>query len=262
MNGKINLCIITKERIFCIPFATIRQLDMFTVRYNNKMELIDSLIRILRLPIEIEEVEDLNMQYVYTDKKLPIKYSSDNYDPESVVSAYIYYLQKDQKRLDDYGIRNVVRIVEPDYKNKIFSDYYVALLAKRYLKEDYRKIRDVYFLLKNHMIIKINEIKPRKKRNKIVPTNENDDYIESLISCFNRSEEEYMMALEELSMMDLEELEMKLSSYNMHIIDGVQSSEYDECDMDDIKELVRLTGLDIECLRYIATHEDGYKKKR
>lgn len=263
MNGKINLCIVTKDKVFRIPFATIRQLDMFTVRYNNDCELINSLIRILDLPVDFEEVKGISMQYVYSDKILPIKYFSDNYNVDSVISSYVYYLQSDQRRLDGYGIRNVVKVLEPNYKNMIFDNSYVEILAKRYLKNDYRKIRDAYFLVKKYMIVKIDKVKPRKKHEEGMKYSDVDDnYVEYLISCFNRSEEDYMMALEELSMMDLKELEMKLGSYSLGVIDGVKIDDYDQCDLDDIKELVRLTGIDIETLRQIVNYNNGYKKKR
>ena len=88
MNGKISLCVCTSVGEFKIPFATIRQLDMFTVRYKNKNELIESLVRILNLPVDIDDVYDIRMQYVYSDKYLPIKYSEDNYNTESVIEAY------------------------------------------------------------------------------------------------------------------------------------------------------------------------------
>lgn len=263
MNGKINICIITDCGVYKIPFATIRQLDMFTVRYKNDSELVKSLIRILRLPINIEEVVDLDIQYVYSDTKLPIKYSGNNYDMDSVIDGYVYYIQTNQRRLGGYGIGNFMQRVEPNFRNISYSEKEIEFFVRRFLSNDYRKIRDAYFFIKNKVKIKIKRVEPRRKHDvseKYVDGN--DSYIDYLLGCLELDEEHYMMAMEELAMMDIETLEKKLGYSKDAVIDGLKYEQYDSCDLDDIHELERLTGLDIGDLVDIVKNQNGFKKRR
>ena len=117
----INLYMETSKGIISIPFVSIKEVDLFTSEYNSRFDnvgngkkLLDVLIKILQLPISIDDIGRLYLSYkdisdIEFDYEtcLPIKYSKDNYNVDSVIDNFSLYLIKDQSRLNYPGIRDV-----------------------------------------------------------------------------------------------------------------------------------------------------------
>lgn len=252
MGRKVNFCIKTNNDEIYIPFNSLEAADLFTMRYEKRVDLLSNLIEILNLPIEMDDIVNAYLCYNKEDGKwLAIRYTKDNYNVDSLIDSYSTYLKTDQNRLNGYGIRNVVSILVPDFVPGCLNDRYIDLIARRYLDNSYKKIRDVYFLIKKHIKVKIDDFSD--KRDKSIDrnglnqmTNYEDEYIKYLMELASSNEDEFQYAAEELAMMGLDEIERRLNGkYFSPVIDGMGYEEYLGANSKDIYSLEKATGLSI-----------------
>jgi len=273
MGKMINLYMETSKGIISIPFCSIIDVDLFTSEYNsrfdddnlgNRSKLLDVLIKILKLPISVNDIGRIYLSYKDIDDIefdyetcLPIKYNRDNYNVDSVIDNFSLYLKRDQGRLNYPGIRDVGKKIFDRFVPGDMSNNDIDFLAKVYLKDDYRKIRDMYFYLSdldssyesyNIKIDKLVDNKDNRYSKNISDLESNDDFIQYLIELSSRGESEYDIAREELSKKDLEDIRINIGKVSTSIIDGLCDSKLNDISRD-IANLEECTGINIDRLR-------------
>jgi len=268
MSRKVNLCLETSIGEIKIPFISLEKADLFTMRYEGKFDFLNNLIEILNLPIELYDVKNVCLRYDKEDSRwFPIRYSGDNYNVESLVDGYSSYLKSDQRRLNGYGIRNVVSILVPDFIPGCLSDRYIDLIARRYLDNSYRKLRDVYFLIKKDVEVKIDKF-PDKNDTKNVMDRWHqlevieDEYMQYLVNLSSSGDEEFQQAAEELAMLGLDEIEKKIGGVCHPVIDGMGQEDYLGIYGKDIYKLEEATGMNIADLRNLVSYDKPHRRKR
>ena len=269
MSKKINLYLETSKGMITIPFLGIKEADLFTIEYTNRLEFLDSLINILDLRIDRDDVGNIYFSYkdienIYFDYEtcLPVKYSRDNYNVDSLVDNFALYLRQDQRRLDMPGVRNVGKKIVYNFKPGYVSNNDIGLIANAYLRNDYRKMRDTYFMLielntlYEHDVfsIKIDNVPYRKNnvsRKELFQLESNsDDYVQYLIELSSRGEDEYDWAREELSKIDNDDIKRSLGKSSSLILDGF--GDMSLISSEEVQNLEKVTGMNIEILRELC----------
>jgi hypothetical protein len=248
----MELCFDVGVESFSIPFDSLERLDLFTVRFKNQEELVDSIIYLFGLHINIENVKNVDVRNIFTGtKKYCVKYAGDNYNILSLMEGFGKYLMKDQRRLNGYAIKNVVRAVDPRFYPGYFEERRIGLVVRRYLGHDYKKIRDTYFLIKDEVYVEIDECNLRTecmKRERISKMySTDDDYLQWLLESSSKDENE--MIMDEIAMMGIDVLDKKLKGSPIGIIDGMMP--YYDAVYDD----------DLECLEFLTGKNLGELKK-
>lgn len=258
MSKKINLYIETSKGIVSIPFIGIKEVDLFTVEYNNRIEFLNSLINILDLSIDIDDVGVMYLSYKDSEENefdyetcLPVKYGKDNYNVDSVIENFSLYLREDQSRLTILGIRNVGDKIIYNFNPGYVSDNDVNLIARTYLDGDYRKIRDTYFRLCDDYSIKIDKVSTRSADYSRLELSQlesrEDNFIQYLIELASRGEEQAEIARDELAKLDHEEVRKNIDKTYYGVIDGLSDSQI--VNSMDIANLEECTGISINKLR-------------
>lgn len=265
MSAKTHMFIETSIGRFNIPFISLELLDSFTLQYKDDKLFKDYLIKVLKLPLTNSDFEriylgcedrgDLEENENYY---LPVIYGKDNYNFDKLIQLFAEYLKKDnQKALNNAGIKQVAKSIIHNFKPGYASDNQILLIAKAYLNNNYRRIRDTYFKLSEEMNVKpILEPLNIKENSKTIREDlrkmesENNAYIQYLIELYSRGETE--IALEALSKIDNEDLEKALGRTHHGIVDGL--SDETLISQEEISSLEEVTGTSIETLR-----EDIYR---
>lgn len=267
MKSEIYLFIETKKGNLAIPFKRLKGLDEFTVRYKNNQDLVLNLMNALNISMELDQVIDVYVYYHYFKKdknsgnieegsyQLPIKYSEDNYDMDSVEEAYSKYLIDDKSRIKKTGVKYVSYGPLQDYlvDNKPIRNSDIEFAAHLYLLSDYRKNRDIYFMLKYAGYkVRTKKVKTSKAilgERSIENLSSSNDYFASLIARVKNNPDDYDEVMEEMSSYDLDDIKNWLDG-DSKLVDGiVDSSKLSNLD---IYELAVLTGLKLEELLVIA----------
>ena len=110
MENRVILNIETSNGIYAIPFLDLCKLDRWTVAFSNENEMIDSLNRILGLSIDMKDIVSIyisNDRYVNRDSLSCIKYSSENWNLDSLKDMLSLYLRQDHRRIRRCDVRFV-----------------------------------------------------------------------------------------------------------------------------------------------------------
>ena len=238
MNKRINLYMETSMGIVCIPFIGLKEVDLFTTCYNsrldkdglnNKSKLLDVLVNILELPIFVNDIgrvylsyEDIESVEFNYDTCLPIKYSKDNYNVDSLIENFSLFLKRDRCRLNYPGIRNVGINAIGDFRVDTIDDRSIDIIARKFLNNNYKRMRDVYFYLNEldspveRYNIKIDKVLDRDEfnyRKEISKLDSSDDnFIEYLIGLASKNKEDSGMVMDEFSKMELEDIRRDMGS--------------------------------------------------
>ena len=268
----INLYMETSKGIISIPFVSIKKVDLFTSQYDsrfdnvgNRKKLLNFLIKILQLPISINDIERVYLSYKSIDDVefnyetcLPVKYNKDNYNVDSVKENFSLYLKNNQSRLNYPGIRDVGKRIFSRFSPGRMSNNDIDMIVKTYLKDDYRRIRDAYFYLSeldsayekyNIRSDKLASNSGNGYRDDISNLeSNNDDFIQYLIELSSRGEREYNIVMEELSASDLEDIRSSIGKTPVGVIDGLSDSRLINVNRE-IATLEKCTGISINKLR-------------
>lgn len=265
MGNSVFLNIETNYGVIRIPFMGLKELDYFTMGYNDSEELINSLIKILDLSILFSDVLNIYIDGKdYTNNGNSsinyIKYRGDNYDMESVQNILSLYLRQDHRRIRFCDVRYVktegmirfnggMSITDREINMSINS-----FLKDRYGNYIYKKVRDMYFLVKNFGGVKINKLYADYISTYDVNLSKveakKDDFYQYLIEYSSHGENEFEKAIDELSIMELENIKNTIEDGNL--FDGIKKEEDYEL-VEDINALESLTGLSIESLKKIVS---------
>lgn len=265
MGNSVFLNIETNYGVIRIPFMGLKELDYFTIGYNDSEELINSLIKVLDLPMLFSDVSRIYIDGKdYTNNGNSsinyIKYRGDNYDMESVQNILSLYLRQDHRRIRFCDVRYVktegmirfnggMSITDREINMSINS-----FLKDRYGNYVYKKVRDMYFLVKKFGGVKINKLYADYISTYDVNLSKveakEDDFYQYLIEYSSHGENEFEKAIDELSIMELENIKSTIEDGNL--FDGIKKEEDYEL-VEDINALESLTGLSIESLKKIVS---------
>lgn len=255
---KVYLKLNTENGIISIPFKKIENADKFTVRYENMGTLINSIIEMLQLKIDMYDVSELYLSASAEEdsEKLPIKYSKDNFDYQSLYEQFVIYLNQDSRRLWKLNTKDIKsKIGNKLQDNGSIDAYEVELLTAAYFgmhgHEDtgYKRKREAYFLIKDTkgIRIKINPIESIKRDDLSIYSNGEDNYLNHLIELSKRNPEQFANLMDEIAKEDLESLSTLIKNQGYGIVDGV--TEMTEINQGSIRHLEEMTGHKIEELR-------------
>lgn len=284
MSKPIYLKLDTYKGIVTIPFNGLEEVDYFTVMYDNMGMLVTSLIKLLKLPLDLYDVNEVYLSYDkynrgYDNKSLPIKYSVNNFNFESLKEAFVNYLKNDPKRIFDTDMRYMnIDIVLRYFDTGILDSYALEEAVRRFFADGngYKRRRDVYFLIldtinsdkkddenkdKNINIV-IDTVKFKSslqidRGNLSVHGTGEDDDLNNLVELSRRYPELHDKVMDEIGQTDIEDIKRHLNNDDYGIVDGairVTSSMKMERAV-----LEETTGLSIENLR---TNHVSFGRKR
>lgn len=255
MGNEVYLNIETNKGLIMIPFLGIKELDCFTVGYGSGAELIDSLCEILDLNISLLDVIRI---YISGDRYKNngnsslnyIKYRADNYNVESVREMLSLYLRQDHRRIKYCDVRHVATDGMVKFKGgKAITDREINLAVKAFFTGDYKKQRDMYFLIKDFGGVRIDKLsddhKKQYKTELSKMESKEDDFYQYLIELASRGEEDLDRAMDELSRTDLEDISKLLNGNG--VFDGITKDNEEVSE--DVYAIEALTGMSINSLK-------------
>lgn len=282
MGERVYLNVDTNDGLMFIPFIGLKELDLYTVGFQNGFELINSLNRMLDISINIDSVKRIYISgdmYKKSDKGSlsEIKYSSDNFDKELLAKMYALYLKQDRRRVMKSDIRNIITKGMVMFKGgKSLSDRDIEKAVEIYFDKDYKNQRDAYFLIKDFaktmMIDGKNISLDRRVSDKNVSFKENkekrmnvldmletrkDGYFKYLLELFSSDRIQYDKVMDELSGYSLEELSNVLDMRGKRLFDGLtidtknndNNLDRDSIDDEDLYMLEYCTGMSLDMLQ-------------
>lgn len=269
MEEKVLLKIETKDEIIEIPFLDLECLDLFTVRYKNKDELINALSDMLDLGID--KNNDLKIyvyyQYYSRDNKLKektglVKYQNDDFNIPFLEYAFKEFLYEDHERVKQFGVKKIRSKAMIGFLNgeNDLTNYDINYAVHRYLDgARYRTYRKIYFAIRESVKITKNRKKDNLQNTKhdFSKGTSDDEYISYLLELTSKSDVERDRAIEELSLYDLDRLNSLLDS-SKGLFDGMGKNY----SVKDLYDLETYTGTSVENLsKYLDNNRNsGYKK--
>ncbi len=249
---EVYLVIEHSKGVIKIPFKEIKDIDTFTMLFDNELELFAFLSNRLNFDIPTSQLDDIYVSYSYqskTDDKtrwrsIPVKYSTDDYDLDDVEAMYAKYYQDNHTRIlantDELRHLNSDYIANYDIEKDNITDNIIALLVKAYFKDkSYMKRRTAYFRLKEtgyHVKMRKKETVVSPYHAQVFPYDVSDEYKDTIND----------RMLEELSLHDIEELQR---NSNPSLFDGQTNPKPAIPDLDEIMSLEYLTNMSIEELQ-------------
>lgn len=261
MSRPINLCIVVNDRILMIPFNSLEEIDVFTMRYNDRYNFLNRMIKILDLNVQIRDITGL---YIMSsaNKNLPLKYGKDNYNLDSLIDNYALYLVKNRFKIYfPAGLKKVITNIKGEYNLDNLTLKEMTFIIKRYFNGRYSNHREIYFMIKNDMSIEIDKVFSDRrdlKRAELSEFESDNDYIQYLIELKQRGYDE--LALDELSKIDLEVLSSGLKDSKYGVFDGMCNTDLSI--YEDIIVLEEATGMSIDTIKELCYKQINNGRKR
>lgn len=270
MEKTVELKIKTIRGTIIIPFIDLESVDLFTVRYANRYELITGLSSILNLSLVPQDVEKVYLYCEYVSRKNLfktkndyIKYRGDNFNIKFLEDSFSLYLKQEHDRIRTCGVMDINSKAMYDFKcgEDKLTDFDIEDAVRKYLTNaPYRTFRKVYFMIKGHVRVSINRVireDDKNIRRNLSEFHTDDEYLQYLLEYASRGEEECSRVMEELSQYDLEELSSRLKHSHYGLFDGVGNNQ--NYTLEDLYDLEKYTGLSIEELTaYVSSrHRRG-----
>lgn len=275
-KDEILLFIITDRGNIAIPFKNLLEVDSYTIRFENILELLKKIGKIVKKDLSSLRVIDSYLEYNYNYRatrenvdlngKLPIKYKDDNYDDDNLITGFAEYLKGDYQRIKQFNIKFVrVPAIENYIRgNGILTDEDIDMAVNAYFKDgNYKKRREVYFKLKRFgKKIRINKYREDKVSGNgdLSKFEINDEYLSSLADYARKGEEEYQNVMEIISLYDIDDISKKMKNPHYGVIDGM--TDYDQVFSSDIVALEMATGISIQDLEKIINGSIKERRKR
>ena len=222
--ASVSLVLEFDDRVIAIPFRGLEKLDRFTIGYDNKVELFNSLTKLLDFRFKRERVNNIYIQYIVKDKKisiLPVKYSQDDFDIDDLKNVYKEYYKDDHTRIKSTtnGIRHVKHetILNYLYNGLEVTNMDIDKAVDSFLKGGYKKYRAAYFTLKKHGYkVKCREMDDEINISKY---DSEDAYFQSLLRTTTMDKEDEV--IEELSLHDIDDRKTDFPN----LFDGTKNNE-------------------------------------
>ena len=257
MENKVFLNIDTKRGMVVIPFDSLKKLDLFTIGYDNELQLINSLSKILELDLKIEDVLNIyisgkRFEHTRNSSLNCIKYSSDNYNIDSLGDMLSLYLKQDHRRIRYCDVRfvkidSMIRFNAGYQISDKDIDFAVKVFLNNKEKDNYKKQRDMYFLVKKFGNVKSDKLS-RGERDRLSLSEMNaqgDSFVQYLVELAGRDNDKLVKALDELSKVDLEDISRLMDGKNYAPFDGLVNNDETEIE-EDRYALEMLTNLRID----------------
>ena len=235
--------------------------------YNNEIELIESINKILDLSLDISEVTDIyisgrRFKHTKNDSLSCIKYSTDNYNLDSLKEMLSLYLKQNHKRIRYCDVRfvNTEGMIKFNAGRPI-SDKDIELAVSIYLNSGYKKERDMYFMIKNFGTVRTEKLKESSRTRESLKEMD-DSFVKYLIELSSRGEEQLEKALDELSKIDLEEISKVLDGKQHIPFDWLYNPKEDDSEYENRHALEVLTGLDTYEIKDLQIGYQDYKYGR
>jgi len=275
----VRLVVAYNGKTISIPFKNIALIDEFTTYYDNLDDIGIALNEILDLKLKDTTIKKIyiiksnfrnELSPIYNEY-LPIRYSFDNFDCESVMNNYIDYLSKHKPLL--YEKNTPLNIIMDNYMKKYNTVYLkesdIEKIAILYLKNNsgtynYDRIRGAYFTLLNQGY-KIKQNTPPKNinpidRSDLTRYNPQDEFFEYLIRYSKIGEEEKAHAMDILSAESVEKIDKKMHNPDYSLFD-TRNPKYERNFGDDALLLQTLTNMTIQELIDVINNYQNMTKE-
>lgn len=231
----VRLVVVYNRRTISIPFKNIDSIDEFTVYYDTSKDIGLVLNKILYL-----NQKDSSVKKIYIIKEaerynkieyLPVKYSFDNFQYDSVVNNYIDYLIKHEDLLFKHGtaLNKITNNYMQKHNKTSLNENDIERIAQLYLKNtdtkyNYNRLRLAYYLLiKEGYKIDIKSLKKENKsinRTDLTKYNPQDDFFEYLIRYSKMGDEEKANAMDFLAGESIDKIDKKMSNPDYSLFDN------------------------------------------
>lgn len=271
LEEKVILKIRTHDGNIEIPFISLESLDEFTVRYENRDELLNSLFSMLDIHVDKVRVIDVYVYYEYVknekirDKTTRVKYSKNNFNKKRVVDYLKEFLNRNHEMIKYCGVRKIGTSGIRDYLDgyRDIEKYEIEDAVDKYFDKApygvYRK--NYFFLIDNGVNPTINRVNRKDKTTisrEISKFHSDDEYIQSILRSA-QSDEDFDKIYEELSKIELEELKKLLTNPHFGLFDGDGNNK--PYTLEDLYDLEQCTGMDIDNLcDYVSRFKKGPKR--
>ena len=278
--GKVKLVVVYEGRTISIPFKNVALIDEFTTYYDN----LDDIGLVLNeiLDLRLNNVSIKNAYIIQTTQKdelsreyteyLPIRYSFDNFDYDSVMKNYIEYL-----------LRNEYLLHEKNTPLSKITDNYMRKYSKIYLNESdiqkigmlylnnssgtysYDRFRLAYFtLLRNGYKVEM-QLKPEVgnlvDRTDLTKYNPKDEFFEYLIKYSKIGDDEKTYAMDILASESIDDMEKNMYNRDYGLFDN-KHINFKRDFGDDALLLQALTNMTIqELIDVINNYQNMTKEK-
>ena len=172
MNKNIYLVLEYDYQYIYLPFVSLKDVDNYTVGFDNVLDLVATTGSILELGIPNNEIVDAYLSETidqiaddtqeFSKRYLSIKYRHDDYNKLALENNFINYINYNLRKhaLDEF---NGLRYVYDNYlkayvTNRELLDSDMSKIALLYLDNNYKRYKECYYILKDKNIkTKINE---------------------------------------------------------------------------------------------------------
>lgn len=268
LEEKVILKIKTHDGMIEIPFISLELLDEFTVRYENRDELVNSLFSMVNIHIDKERVIDVYVYYEYMKnekiryKTTKVKYSQHNFNKERVVAGLKEFLNNNHDMIQYTGVRKIrskgmneflkgYRDIEKYELNYAVDEYFKGAPYGVYRK-------NYFFLVDNKFNLTVDRVSKKDKTaisREISKFHSDDEYVQSILRSA-RNDEDFDKIYEELSKIELEELKEILTNPHFGLFDGEGNNK--PYTLEDLYDLEQCTGMDIDNLcDYVSNFRKG-----
>ena len=164
-----------------------------------------------------------------------------------------------------YAVSMIKTPAMVDYMNGRggLTDFDISTAVDLYFETlSYRKCRELYFRTKNYISVRKNPVVRSGKNvgSDLARLDSEDDYISSLLRHALKGEEECQEALEELSLMDLDDLRGRISNSHYGVFDGMNTDNNQY--VSDIESLEKYSGFSLEELIRIVSVDWKKRSKK
>ena len=201
MDNNIYLVLEFDNNLINIPFRSLEYVDSFTEMYDNPLELVASLNKLLALGIPNEEILDAYLatsiyninddKQEFTDRSLAVKYNRNRFNKDDLLLKLITYLKSNLSNLHTFsGMENILNNYRK--KKKItgnITDKEIEAISNIYLNDSYKRRKECYFKLKDKGI-KIKEDEHKIDYSKVSLKELDEEELYLLITLTNMSLDE------------------------------------------------------------------------
>jgi len=269
MEEYVALRIQTYDGDIEIPFRCLELVDEFTIRYQNKEELLNVLLAMLNVSIDRKRIKEVYVYYEYIrngkirQKNAVVKYRGDNFDRKKLKEFLKDFLKKDHNMIYFCGVRKIRSKGMHAFISgeRDIENYEIDFAVEKYFEgAPYGIYRKVYFFLRDNGV-KVNINKVVRDGDEVVNRSlsnfhSDDDYVGTLLKLAKNSDD-YDRIYDELSKIDLEDLKGVLTNPHFGLFDGIDNDK--PYTLEDLYDLQTYTGMDINNLCELAVR--SMKKK-
>ncbi len=232
---KITLDIIVGNDTIQIPFTSFERVDSFTSLFDDAYDLCKFFFGETDVLLD-----DVRINYIYkrpgindiSQKFCSVKYNMDNFSEQNLKECLINYFRcnPDEIRREKWQLIYILKNMHiTKCRNNIYSEYNVLTAIDKLFNKGYKTKRDLYFLLKTEGVFA--DIIPKSLYSIKKLEQPKNSYLEYLYNYSKVSENDDNFLLENVSLFDIEELNM---NFDNPLLDGMDKN------VSDIEKLLKM----------------------